>query len=210
MLPSMDSLNELEAFQANCDWWVFWGTIVVGLLVAVLGPAISSYRTKVETRITELKSQAAAQEERERADNLARQLAEQLPRRLTDAQRQRLIAAISKYPKQKVEVKCLTWDTEASRYAQDFVEVFRAAGWECGPILNSTFPLDFENVTLGVREGTPREECQAAIDLLVTLDDLDLVRSSAILPYFSDYAKDQIDFRIGAKTSIPLKATKTE
>jgi hypothetical protein len=56
-------------------------------------------------------------------------IAQSVPRRLTQEQRSRLIAAMRSYAGQRVTVLTILGDPEAKRLAEDFVEVIRLAGW---------------------------------------------------------------------------------
>lgn len=75
MFPSLDS--PLEVLQRAQDFWesaAFWGLMLVGVVVAVCGPALSTYRTKLEDKIKELKSAAASQAANDRANSLEEKL----------------------------------------------------------------------------------------------------------------------------------------
>ena len=204
MFQTLDtwSLERLENFQGWYDWIAFWGLIIGGVLLAVLGPSIASFRSKVEERITVLKSEQSAAEQRTRTDKLQKQVARLQPRSLSPTQRETIKKAISPFAGQKVQVMCLTWDLEASRYAEDFISVFKDAGWDCGPIYNSTFPLDFENVLVTIRE-TPREEVPpGAWAINEALIRAGVARNKGQLVFSPVGTQDEITVRIGARPPV--------
>jgi hypothetical protein len=54
------------------------------------------------------------------------------PRRLSSEQKKVLIQSLSPFKGNSVDIICLIGDSESFRYAEDFVSVFRAAGWDAG------------------------------------------------------------------------------
>jgi hypothetical protein len=55
---------------------------------------------------------------------------QQAQRRLTDAQKQAIISAISPYRGQKVTIESVLGNGETKAYRDAFVEIFDAAGWD--------------------------------------------------------------------------------
>jgi hypothetical protein len=75
MFPSLDS--PLDILQRAQDFWdsaAFWGLMIAGVLVAICGPALSTYRSKLEDKIKDLKAVAASQQATDRGDKLETEL----------------------------------------------------------------------------------------------------------------------------------------
>lgn len=123
-------------------------------------------------------------------------------RSLSAEERRRILEAVKAFRGQPVEVLCLTWDAERSRYAQDFVQVLSEAGWQLPtpPISNSTFPIDFDNVTVMINPAeTEATVPPGAVALYKVLCELNIVKNHTLLPGSASVAKGRIQIRIGAK-----------
>lgn len=127
-LPGWDSLESVTSIQ---NWLNLAGIFFLALLV-VSELLAHSYGNRKDT----LAAQAAAATEnaqraevaalQERLANAARQ---QAPRRLTRDQTLALVAALSRFHGQQIEITCVMGDGEAHQFAEDLVQVFRAARW---------------------------------------------------------------------------------
>lgn len=136
----------------GAGWWsgfYFWLGIVALFLLGT--SELISYRYGL--RKHELVAVSERNADRARADNdnptendtaalSERQLGDQesagdgsgqaVRRKLADAQRNILIAALSQFRGQKIDIVSAVGDTDGNRYAEDFALMFVAAGWDIG------------------------------------------------------------------------------
>lgn len=63
---------------------------------------------------------------------IKKQTAPETPRRLSHAQRAAMLEVLRKYQGFPIEIATVLQDNEADDYAQDFVAIFREAGWNLG------------------------------------------------------------------------------
>jgi hypothetical protein len=109
----------------------------------------SAYKEKIQSRLDTLETGIGKAQSR---------IEEIQPRTLSQEARQAITDAISAYPGQLVVIQCHHWNFEAMRYAQEFADLFNAAGWQCGPIENIIVSFDFYNLQLGVGESSKEAE----------------------------------------------------
>jgi hypothetical protein len=152
--------------------------IVLGLLFVAEGMAlIYDFRNHHLAGIAEservaaqsAKDREADERRKNEVESLQKQLSEagkkvanlearQAGRHLSDQQRQTLLAAIKPYPTQRVDLVAVANDGEAISYAQDFLSVFQAAGWNVisGGVAQATFTGDVTGiaVTISAAHGT--------------------------------------------------------
>jgi len=94
----------------------------------------------------------------------ARQLAKAAsPRSLTESQKQRLIALLSPYKGNAIQVSSLIGHPEVATFAQDFVSVFRAAGWKVDFEANVSWDTGFRGVAIAFRKGDPEPQLARAV-----------------------------------------------
>jgi hypothetical protein len=87
-------------------------------------------RRKADVDSLQEKLAAAQKAATDAAEKAKRVEAQQADRRLTDVQKQAILAAISPFPGQKAGVLIPLGDGEALRYAEEFVAIFRQAKWD--------------------------------------------------------------------------------
>lgn len=158
----MAVLPDWNSIESTARWsdFLFWAGIVCLVLLAVTEVASHIYGSRSASLSREAASaagtnrkqeeDAAEKHHAEELDRMQRQLAEaktaaeeaQGPatkaqqqiatRRLTPAQKQTLIAALTPFAGQKVDVFCIMGDVEGKQFARDLDDVFRAANWDDG------------------------------------------------------------------------------
>jgi len=162
--------------------------------------------------------QAAEAHRRAEVAELQKQLAEadkkaatalqqQASRNLTDTQKQTLINALTPFRGQKVDVVSLIGDADGLQFAQEFVGVFQAAGWDVTSVTEAIFsppsPIGIE-VTLNQAEAEAGRIPQAAEALVLALIDINLADRRRLFVNPSTPA-DRITFRVGTKPPIPAQ-----
>jgi hypothetical protein len=123
----------------------------------------------------------------------------ELPRRLSESQKQALVAALSPFRGQKIDVVCIYGDEEGNQFSKDFDGVFRSAGWDNGGGINHAKydqnPVGIE-VTFNQSEISAGRVPRAGEALIETLVNLGLVKRKQ--GFLSPQAPaDRITFRIG-------------
>jgi hypothetical protein len=140
-------------------------------------------------------AQRAAAEATEKA---ARVEASQADRRLSDEQKRVILAAISPYPGQKVDLVAVMGDGEAFKYAQDFLGIFNAANWDIGGINQAVYNGQVLGVTVSISKthGERNTAPVGAGHLMMALIELGIIKEG-----FSDAAviEDNVQVRIGRK-----------
>lgn len=104
------SINELQTATAVAD-------------------AARANESAEKLRESNLTLQARADHERAERLKLEAKIA---PRRLSEHQKQMLIAALQPLRDQKIEIVCNAANAESEKFALDFVSVFRSANWDVG------------------------------------------------------------------------------
>jgi hypothetical protein len=94
----------------------------------------------------------------------ARQLAKATsPRRITESQRQHLVALLSPYKGSSIKVSSLIGNSEAATFAQQFVSVFRAAGWKVDFEANISWDNGFRGLGIAFKKGEPEPQLGIAV-----------------------------------------------
>ena len=116
-------------------------------------------------------------------------------------------AVVAKHPGQKVKIFSNLLDTEASRYAQDFITLFTEGGWKCAPIDNSYINTDVYNARVVVKSSTLEKAPKAALDLQAVFIENGVSPDEGTL-YFAERLQDgEVGLMIGAKPPTPLPPT---
>ena len=151
-------------------------------------------------RESNLTLQAAADHERAARLKLEQKIA---PRRLSDQQKEMLIAALKPFHGQRVDVVCILGDTEGKQFAQDFDTVFRQAGWNDGggsgisQAVITPDPKGIE-VTLNQGEVSAGRIPKSAEVLVDTLAAAGLLNAKNAFVN-AEAPADRITFRVGRK-----------
>lgn len=122
-------------------------------------------------------------------------------RRLSKDQKDTLIVALRQYTGQQVRIVCVPNDTEGKRFAQDFVAVFRSAGWDVGggsgihQAVIKPDPVGIE-VTLNTGEVKSGQIMEGVGPLMDALMDIGLLQKKNVV--LSPHTPaDVIEFRVG-------------
>lgn len=122
-------------------------------------------------------------------------------RRLTKEQKDTLIVALRQYTGQQVRIVCVPNDVEGIRFAQDFVAVFRSAGWDLGggsgvhQAVIKPDPVGIE-VTLNTGEVKSGQIMEGVGPLMDALMDIGLLQKKNVV--LSPHTPaDVIEFRVG-------------
>lgn len=148
--------------------------------------------------IAALRAQLANAEQQ--IKNLTAQLAN---RRLTDAEKQTLIAALKPFPGQKVSVASISGDDDGKRYAEDFVAVLDAVGWDHGGeagVTTQTWdrdPIGIE-VTLNEADGRAGRIPAGVGALINAVRTLGLVADNSVFMN-ADIPSGEVQIRVGRK-----------
>jgi hypothetical protein len=139
IFPGWGSVEATETIAHNLH---ITAVVVLGFLFLAEGMALTYdfrnahlARVAIDAAETQRKSDADAAEKRHKAEveGLQKRLAEvqkkQEPWKLPDDQKRELIAELSPFKGQRVQVVALLGDSDSYAMASDFVEVFRAANW---------------------------------------------------------------------------------
>jgi hypothetical protein len=106
-----------------------------------------------EVRQAEAKAAAEISRLQEELAATARKLAAlQARRRLSIDEKYAMIDALRPFAGQKVMIAAIDGDDDGRAYAQDFVEVFDAAGWEHAPVIYRHFERDPVGVEITLNE----------------------------------------------------------
>jgi hypothetical protein len=187
-------------------WYVAGGLWII--LGAIIWFAFANWigwlegKELLTTRESERRENEYRESIQERLSALETGMAENKVRSLSPSQRQAIKEAIAPHAGQKVRVLSLLYDTEATRYAQDFVSVFNEAGWECGPIENSLINPEIYNVRVYVKETARENAPPAAFVLQAFLIELGLTKDDGLLHFADRLGDGEISLMIGAKPPI--------
>ena len=122
ILPGWDSIT-------GSHWWgnfYFWASIIS--LIALGITEIASHR--YSERESELSAIEQETTKKAHESEIARLRSQTIARRLEESQTTELIKAISPFKGQKVFILCSTAAWDATPFAEDFLNVFKQAGWE--------------------------------------------------------------------------------
>lgn len=122
----------LESSISTVETWVLIFAALVA--IGVVGEAVLGVRHWIlDGRLHALRADQSALHEKQLADadkKVAELQQQQAPRRLTNAQKQTLIAALAPHKGQKITLLTILGDGEAKRFLEDFIAVLDAAGWD--------------------------------------------------------------------------------
>jgi hypothetical protein len=156
----MKGSHQMTSEEATIHWLrsvshvLLWVTVIFQILTVTA----ASGRYYVERREKRLSSKLSADRLRrtqETAEASQRELAslkeELAPRHLTDEQKSRLLQTLSNYKDEQIEIRCIFGDHESKEYGEEFVSIFRSAGWNTGGSLYQTgFAKDPHGVQIAV------------------------------------------------------------
>jgi hypothetical protein len=219
-LPGWDSI---EFTMRAHNFFELWGIV---LFLVVVGFEFLAYfyghrrdklvdqatnQTVVERRQAEEATEARHARE---LDNLKDQLSEadkklgqvqkqQSDRRLSDDQKQAILAAISPYPGQKVDIVAVANVGDALAYAEDFRSLFEVAKWDYGSgVSQDVYTGDVVGLSVLISDanGKAHRAPIGAAKLMLVLIQLGLIKEG-----FSDpnIEGDVIQIRIGRKPTPP-------
>lgn len=225
-LPGWDSLETTETIAHNLH---IAAVIVLGLLFLAEGMAlVYDFRNHGLSRAAAVDADnkrqrdADAAESRRKAEveGLQKQLSEadtrlaavqkqQAPRRLTEAQKQFLIAQLSPYRGEKIEIVALLGDQESMQFAQDFHSVFVAAGWQ--DLSGGVSQAVITGGAVGIEITLNQAEAQAGRLPPVLQPLINALTIAGLMPHAADgrpnvfmnpqSPTDHIVFRVGSKPS---------
>jgi hypothetical protein len=224
-------LLDISLAAANRLYTWGWGLSVSGAAVTMLGVGMLWLGTRVrdhdfDEQIGHLHSRAASSEERAASlskdaaniqlalerERIARlQLEEkqkiletyQAQRVLTDFQKKTLIDALSPLSNQVVILEANVGDDDGIKYANDFLEVFRAAKWRVKGDEVSRAVMSVTPVGVGVRWNKELADANLIsrhLDVLLTvLGQLDIIPKPATAFSDAETPKGEIGFFVGVK-----------
>ena len=128
---------------------------------------------------------------------------QQASRGLTFSDQQTLVAALSPFPGQHLEINFVLGDPEAQQFANDFASIALQAGWNATGINEAAFTANPIGVELFYREPPPDNLPPPALAALVdALMDLHILPARSVSIY-EDLAPDVIRLVVGAKPARP-------
>jgi uncharacterized protein YlxW (UPF0749 family) len=216
-LPGWNSLPAVTEITHLCHIWA----LTFLLLMAIAEILAFVYNTRKDTLLVAARGAASVQQRAQRQEaerhqaelndlrrRLDATLEQQAQRLLSPEQKQEMIAAMAAYRGQRVAVTCPIGNAEAARYAEDFVSVFAAAGWDFGGQGNGVLgtitvptPIGIE-ATINEAAAQTKEVPPAYVPLLKLLGRLNLAAAErgfvnrAVPPGL-------IEFRVGGKLPPP-------
>lgn len=128
MLSWWDSLEAVT----NVTWWLRWigaSLTIAGGLCVIATLAGSKRVETLKNKRDVLKQEEGESKEKALRARLEAAEERQRDRRLTDEQRILIKQALQASPKGRIVIISMTDSTESHRYATDFDEVLREAGW---------------------------------------------------------------------------------
>jgi len=128
---------------------------------------------------------------------------QQASRRLTFSDQQTLVAALSPFPEQHLDITSVLGDPEAQQFAKDFASIAQQAGWNATGVNEVAFSTNPIGVELFYREPPPDNLPPPALAALVdALMDLHILPARSVSIY-EDLAPDVIRLVVGAKPARP-------
>jgi hypothetical protein len=135
-LPGWSSAENASTWSHIWFWFGMWCFLWLGIAEVIA----FIYGLRKDNLVAASEQVAAAQAQQNQ-NALQNQLAEanrktaeleqqQAPRRLSEAQKQTLITALSPYRGQKISLLTILGDAECKQFLQDFMDVLDAAGWD--------------------------------------------------------------------------------
>lgn len=183
-LPGWDSLGSVTRihFLLEVAGIIFLGLLVVSEVLALkysnrkdvlTAQAATATENAQRAEVTTLQEKlaATAREAHRRIEELR---AQQAPRRLSEDQKRALVRSLSRFHGQRIAITCVMGDGEAKQFAEDFAEVFRAAGWSGADGVNqSVYTRDPIGLGVGLNptsaqdHGKPKAAASALLAALV-------------------------------------------
>jgi hypothetical protein len=96
-------------------------------------------RRKADVETLQKKLADAERATAEAAKKASQVQTQQADRRLSDEQKRVILAAISPYPGQQIDLVAVMNDGEAIQFAEDFLAIFRAAKWGTGGVNQAAY-----------------------------------------------------------------------
>ena len=190
--------------------------IVLAVLVVAEGMAlvyddrkyalIGAAERDVTARYDDERREAEARHHNDIAE-LQRRLEEtqrqQASRRLTFSDQQMLVAALSPFPEQHLDITSVLGDPEAQQFAKDFASIAQQAGWNATGVNEVAFSTNPIGVELFYREPPPDNLPPPALAALVdALMDLHILPARSV-SLLEELAPDVIRLVVGAKPASP-------
>jgi TolA-binding protein len=202
LLPGWDSLDDVTYWHNAFN---IAGIVALALLVGTETIAqIYGFRETALTKVAE--DSRAAAEKKKYDDAEARRITEveglqkrlsdadkkvaeleakQPQRRLTQTQKDTLIAAVKPFPGQKISITCIMGDIYGKELADDFVFVVRAAKWDDGGgsgVNQSVYTQDPVGITLLINqeEAAAHRATPGAAALAQALAQLQLIPAAGV------------------------------
>ena len=120
-------------------------------------------------------------------------------RQLTTADQQTLIAALSPFPGQQIDITSISGDPEGQQFANDFASVAQQAGWQASGVTETAITTNPIGVEVLYREPPPDEVPPPALTALVdTLVRLNILPARSVT-ICEDVASEVIRLVVGAK-----------
>lgn len=116
--------NNMDLLSKTAHW-----VQILAIVLVFLGGILQLSKYALERQLSFLRSQIQEQKDKEYQEKIARLG----PRKLTSQQRDVLIAKLSERRGQSVGLISRLMDGESADYADDFVSVFKKAGWNVVP-----------------------------------------------------------------------------
>jgi len=221
----MPGWNSIETIGHAAHWLHISAIVVLGLLVVAEALALiydnrredliaeAERVATIQRRQTEEKTNKSHQAETgalqkqlsQATDKVEKLERDQAPRQLSEEQKKVIIAAISPYPGQDVDLVSVMGDAEAYKYAMDFDEIFKAVKWNVqgGGISQAVYT---GGVVVGVTVSISKDHGErdtaptGAGHLMMALIQLGIIKEG-----FSDQSivGDNVQVRIGRKVIPP-------
>jgi len=124
----------------------------------------------------------------------------QAQRRLTHEEKRTIIAAISPFPGQKVEIQSILGDSDGKEYAEDFVAVFDAAKWDHNGDAGVSYHVwtpEPVGIEVTVNDGYARNVVPGIEALVGALQKLGLIGTTGFIR--PEVPVGQVQLRIGRK-----------
>jgi hypothetical protein len=211
--------NSLAAAGSIAHSFHIAAMIVLAALVVAEGMALGYDHRKyaligaaerdVTARYDDERREAEARHHNDIAE-LQRRLEEtqrqQASRRLTFSDQQTLVAALSPFPEQHLDITSVLGDPEAQQFAKDFASIAQQAGWNATGVNEVAFSTNPIGVELFYREPPPDNLPPPALAALVdALMDLHILPARSV-SIFEELAPDLIRLVGGGQACEPLVA----
>jgi hypothetical protein len=153
--------------------------------------------------VKQAEARAAGEIERlsEQLARSERQLAAlQATRRLSQDEKHALIDALSPYAGQRVTISAIAGDEDGKAYAQDFVEVFEAAGWQHPAVSYRSFDRDPVGVEITLNEADGRAgRINASVGALINIARRLSLTDGNTIYLNAEVPSGQVQVKIGKK-----------